>query len=370
MMNVPFVDFRPQVEAIKGEVEEGFKRIFEKGDFILGQKVKEFEDEFSRYSDSKYGIGVNSGTDALFLAVKALGIGPGDEVIVPAFTFIATALGVSFAGATPVFVDIDDKTYNMDPRKLEKAITRKTKAIIVVHLYGQAADMEEILAIAKKHKVKVIEDTAQAHGARYHGKRVGSWGDVSCFSFYPTKGLGTFGDGGMIVTNNEETYQKALMLRDYGRKGRYEHVILGYNSRLDTLQAVVLSAKLKHLDEWNQMRAKQAAYYCDKLGKIDGVVAPVTKENRTHVFQTFAIRVPHRDQVLEEMKSRNIGVLIHYPIPLHLQEAYKTLGYKKGDFPVSEKFAQEELSLPMCPHISTAEIDYVVQSLQDSLKKI
>ncbi len=366
-MNVSFIDFKQQNLLIKDEIDAGFKKVFEKGDYILGEQAQIFEKSFAQYCDVQYGVGVNSGTDALHLALQAIDIQEGDEVIVPTHTFIATALCVSFCRAKVVFVDIEEKTYNIDPKSIEKAITKKTKAIIPVHIYGQPANMDEIVAIARKHGIKVVEDAAQAHGSRYKGKRVGSLGDVACFSFYPTKSLGACGDAGMIVTNNKEIYEKALMLRDYGRKGRYEHKIKGTNSRLDTLQAVVLNAKLKHLDQWNEMRAKSAAMYAKLLSSIPSVVTPITENDRTHVFQTYAVRVPNRDKVVEAMKAKGIGVLIHYPIPLHMQEAYADLGYKQGDFPVAEHVAQNILSLPMFPHITQEQIDMVVKALKESL---
>lgn len=367
-MKVQFIDFSEQYEEIKKEIDKGFKEVFKHGDFVLGKEEQEFEKEFAKYCEVKYAVGVNSGTDALYLAVAAFDIGPGDEVILPTFTFIATALCISYTGATPVFVDIEKDTYNIDPVKIEKAITKKTKAIIPVHIYGQAANMDEINAIAKKHNLKVIEDAAQAHGSVYKKKKVGSLADVACFSFYPTKGLGAFGDGGMVVTDSEQIYKTTLMLRDYGREGRYNHKIKGYNSRLDTLQAVVLQAKLKRLDQWNKMRADNAAYYAKLLDGIKGVQTPYTKNDRTHVFQTYAIRVKNRDKVSEEMKKRNIDVLIHYPIPLHLQEAYKELNHKAGDFPQAEALAGDVLSLPMYPHMKKAEIEYVATALKDILK--
>lgn len=366
-MSIPFIDFKEQNSLIQGEVDAGFKKVFEKGDYILGEQAQLFETAFSQYCEAKYGVGVNSGTDALHLAMAALDIQEGDEVIVPTHTFIATALCVSFCRAKPVFVDIEEDTYNLNPKLLEKAITKKTKAIIPVHIYGQPANMDEIVAIAKKHGIKVVEDAAQAHGSRYKGKRVGSLGDVACFSFYPTKSLGACGDAGMIVTSDKAIYEKALMLRDYGRKGRYEHKIKGTNSRLDTLQAVVLNAKLKHLDKWNDMRAKNAAYYAEFLKSVKGVITPITKTDRTHVFQTYAIRIPQRDKVLEGLKAKGVGALIHYPIPLHLQEAYADLGYKKGAFPVAEKVAQEILSLPMFPHMNREQVEIVVKALKESL---
>jgi len=379
-MNVPFIDFSEQYQAIKDQIDRGLKSVFEKGNFILGEEEKEFEAQFAQFCDTKYAIGVNSGTDALYLALGALNVSVGDEVIIPTFTFIATALCISYTGAKPVFVDIEEETYNIDAQKLEEAITEKTKAIILVHLYGQPANVDEILAIAQKRNITIIEDACQAHGATYKGKKTGSLGNIGCFSFYPTKSLGAFGDGGIVVTNDNEINEKIQMLRDYGRKGRYEHKIKGYNSRLDTVQAVILSAKLKYLDEWNKMRSIQAAYYCQQLKDIPGVIIPMIKEDRMHVFQTFAIRVfdpdtPNgsklqlkcwdRNTLCDKMKEKGVSVLIHYPIPIHLQEAYADCGHQKGDFPVSEKIADEILSLPMFPHISKEQIDYVCASLKE-----
>ena len=366
-MNVPFIDFKEQNRLIQGEVDLGFKKVFEKGDYILGEQAHLFEEAFSKFCEVQYGVGVNSGTDALHLALMALDIKEGDEVIVPTHTFIATALCVSFCRATPVFVDSEPDTYNIDPKAFQAAITKKTKAVIPVHIYGQPANMDQIVAIAHQHGIKVVEDAAQAHGSRYKGKRVGSLGDVACFSFYPTKSLGACGDAGMIVTKNKDIYEKLLMLRDYGRQGRYEHKIKGTNSRLDTLQAVVLNAKLKHLDHWNEMRAKNAAIYAQLLKPLKGVVAPITREDRTHVFQTYAILVPNRDKVVESMKAQGIGVLIHYPISLHLQGAYAELGHKKGDFPVAERVSHEVMSLPMFPHMTREQIETVAAALKKSL---
>jgi len=362
-MNVPFIDFSEQYHEIKDEIDVGLRDVFQTGSFILGPREKAFESEFAAYCDSQYCVGLNSGTDALFFALLSLGVGKGDEVILPTHTFIATALCVSYAGAKPVFVDMDEDTYNMSPEAFKKAITPKTKAVIPVHIYGQSADMKEICSIARAKGIKIVEDAAQAHGALYDGKKIGSLGDVACFSFYPTKSLGAFGDGGAVVTNDATIYEKALMYRDYGRQGRYEHKVKGFNSRLDTLQAVILSAKLKRLDKWNKMRGEMGNYYCKVLGSIKEVQAPQIKPDRTHIFQTFVVRVKDRDRILEALKKEGIGVLIHYPIPLHLQEAYKDLGYKRGDFPVAEKVADEILSLPMFPHISKKQIDYVCDKL-------
>ncbi len=366
-MSIPFIDFKEQNRLIQDEVDVGFKKVFEKGDYILGEQAQIFEKAFANYCEAKYAVGVNSGTDALHLGLSALDIKEGDEVIVPTHTFIATALCVSFCRAKPVFVDIEPDTYNMCPKSFEKAITKKTRAVIPVHIYGQPANMDEILAIAKKHNILVVEDAAQAHGARYHSRRVGSMGDLACFSFYPTKSLGACGDAGMIVTSDEKFYEKALMLRDYGRKGRYEHTIKGTNSRLDTIQAVVLNAKLKHLDQWNAMRAQVAAHYGELLKPLKSVVAPLVRPDRTHVYQTYAVLVPNRDKIMEAMKAKGISVLIHYPIPLHLQEAYAELGYKAGSFPVAEKIATQVISLPMFPHMTKAQVETVVAALKESL---
>ncbi|MCA9400429.1 MAG: DegT/DnrJ/EryC1/StrS family aminotransferase [Candidatus Omnitrophica bacterium] len=373
-MNVPFVDFSQQYEIIKNQIMPGLESVFRKSNFILGEEEKEFEKQFAEYCQADYGVGVNSGTDALYLALSALDVTVGDEVIIPAFTFIATSLCISYTGAKPVLVDIEPDTYNIDPNKLEAAITKNTKAIIPVHLYGQPANMDEINAIAKKHHIKVIEDAAQSHGAEYKNKRVGSLGDIACFSFYPTKGLGGFGDGGMVVTNDKNIYEKVCMLRDYGRQGRYEHKIKGYNSRLDTVQAVVLSAKLQYLDEWNDMRRKHAAEYEAALKGIDGLTTPSVRTDRTHVYQTYAVMIKddeksdelRRDILCRQLKDeKGIGVLIHYPIPIHLQEAYADLGHKRGDFPISEKISDQELSLPMYPHMTMDHIKYVAGSVKE-----
>jgi dTDP-4-amino-4,6-dideoxygalactose transaminase len=366
-MSIPFIDFKEQNRLIQGEVESGFKKVFEKGDYILGEQAHVFEGAFAKFCEVQYGVGVNSGTDALHLSLMALDIKAGDEVIVPTHTFIATALCVSFCHAKPVFVDIQPDTYNIDPKAFQAAITKRTKAVIPVHIYGQPADMDEITAIAREHGIKIVEDAAQAHGARYKDKRTGSMGDVACFSFYPTKSLGACGDAGMIVTNDKDIYEKALMLRDYGRQGRYEHKIKGTNSRLDTLQAVVLNAKLKYLDNWNQMRAKNAATYAELLKQLKDVVTPITRQDRTHVFQTYAVLVPNRDKVVEAMKAQGVGVLIHYPIGLHLQGAYAELGHKEGDFPVAEKVSSRVMSLPMFPHMTKEQIEDVVAALEKSL---
>lgn len=363
-MKVDVFSLEKQCEEIKNEIKGPIDKVIQSGAFILGEDVGLFEKEFSRYCDMKYGVGVNSGTDALFLACLACGIGEGDEVIVTPYTYIATTLAISMAGARPLFVDIDEKTYNIDISKIERAITDKTKAILPVHLYGHPVDIDPLMTIAKKYNLKVIEDCAQAHGALYKNKKVGSFGDASCFSFYPTKNLGAFGDGGMVLTNSEEIKERLVLLRDYGRKTRYEHILKGYNSRLDTLQAAILRIKLRHLDEWNEKRRNNASLYT-KLFKEKAldVVLPYEADYARHVYHLYAIRVKDREKVMKKLVDKGVRTLIHYPIPIHLQEAYKDLGYKKGDFPVSERCCDEILSLPMYPELTEEEIKYVVDSL-------
>jgi len=364
-MKVDTLTLKRQYEQIKDELKEPIEKVMSSGGFILGEDVGLFEQEFSAYCGVKYGIGVNSGTDALFLACLSCGIGKGDEVITPTYTYIATSFGISIAGATPVFVDTEEKTYNIDVSKIEKSITKKTKAILLVHLYGHPADIDPIMQIAKKHKLKVIEDCAQAHGALYKDKKVGSFGNAACFSFYPTKNLGAFGDGGMIITNSEDIKNKALLLRDYGRKGRYENIIKGYNSRLDTLQAAILRVKLKHLEEWNEKRRKNAGLYTKlfKESKLD-IILPFEETYAKHIYHQYAIRVKNRKEIMEKLADKGVRTLIHYPIPVHLQECYKELEYKKGAFPVAEKCCEGIMSLPMYPELTEEEIRYVVDSIK------
>lgn len=384
-MKISLLDLSQQYREIKKDLDIVLRGIMLYGDFILGEEVKLFEQDFAKYCNRKFAIGVNSGTDALFLGLLSLGIKRGDEVIVPAFTYIATSLAVSYTGATPVFVDIYENTYNIDVNKIKKAITKKTKAIIPVHLYGQPADMKIILDLAKNYNLKVVEDAAQAHGAIYKVKspcvsgrqekskvknaKVGSLGDIGCFSFYPTKNLGAFGDGGMVVTDNENVYKRLLMLRDYGRQSKYEHVILGYNSRLDTLQAAILRIKLRYLDKWNTMRRKNARIYTNRLNKIQDIILPYEADYGKHVYHIYAIRVKNRDKVMKDLNKNGIGVLIHYPIPIHLQKVYKTLGHKNGDFPVAERITKEVISLPMYPYLKETQIKFITDILKDTLTK-
>ncbi|MEK6732043.1 MAG: DegT/DnrJ/EryC1/StrS family aminotransferase [Candidatus Omnitrophota bacterium] len=362
-MKVDIFTLKKQYENLKGELRGPIENVMSSGAFILGEDVGFFEKEFAEYCGVKYGIGVNSGTDALFLACLACGIGKDDEVITPAYTYIATSLGISMAGAKPVFVDTEEKTYSIDVSKIEKAITKKTKAILLVHLYGHPADMDPVIQISQKYKLKVIEDCAQAHGALYKNKKVGSFRDAACFSFYPTKNLGAFGDAGMVLTNSEEIKDKMVLLHDYGRKGRYENIIKGYNSRLDTLQAAILRVKLKHLDKWNEKRRKNASLYTKlfREAKLD-IVLPYEAEYAKHVYHQYTVRVKNRKDVMEKLANEGVRTLIHYPIPVHLQECYKELKHKKGDFPIAEKCCEEIMSLPMYPELTEEEIRYVVNT--------
>jgi dTDP-4-amino-4,6-dideoxygalactose transaminase len=368
-MKIPILDLRPQYKAIKKEMYAALGQTMQRGDFILGKEERIFEQEFARFCNRKFALGVNSGTDALFLALLSLGVGPGDEVIVPAFTYIASAFAISFTGAKPVFVDIDEKTYNIDAKLIEKAITKKTKAIMPVHLYGQTADMKPILALAKKYNLKIVEDCAQAHGAKYkispgRWKMAGDIGDIGCFSFYPTKNLGACGDGGIIVTDKERIHKALLKLRDYGRISRYEHVMLGFNSRLDTLQAAILRIKLKYIEEWNEMRRTSASIYKRELNAVDGIILPFTASYSYHVYHCFTLRFKNRSKVMDKLRDYGIGALIHYPIPLHLQKVYKNLGFKKGDFPVAERVSKEIVSLPIYPYLKETQIKFIAKTLK------
>ena len=368
-MNVPFIDLKAQYLQVKPEIGRAIKAVLDRQDFILGRDVSFFEQEFAHYVGSRYCVGVNSGTDALYLSLKALGIGPGDEVIVPVFTFIATAFVVTCAGAKPVFVDIDERTFNIDVNKLERAITKRTKAVIPVHLFGQCADMQPLMSLCRRRGLAVVEDACQAHGALYKGAPSGILGATGCFSFYPTKNLGGSGDGGAIVTDNEGLYAKLRMMRDCGRKSKYEHHILGFNSRLDTLQAAVLRVKLRRLNSWNNKRIGCARLYSRLFADIPGVAIPYAAPGSRHVYHIYAIQVDNRDAVVAYLNRMRVGCMVNYPIPLHLQVVYKDLGYKKGDFPVAEKLSRRIISLPMHPCLAKREIEYVVKTVQKALKE-
>jgi dTDP-4-amino-4,6-dideoxygalactose transaminase len=361
-MKVPFVDLHAQYLSIAPEVTNAMTQVVERGDYILGDDGRSFEEEFARYIGTSEAIGVASGLDALELALRAFGVEPGDEVITAANTFIATALAILATGARPILVDIDPATYNIDPAAIESAITPRTKAIMPVHLYGQPAEMKPILEIASKRGLIVIEDAAQAHGARYDGRRAGSLGHAAGFSFYPAKNLGAYGDGGMVVANDPAAAEKIRKLRNYGQRVKYEHSVIGINSRLDTIQAAVLRVKLRHLDRWNEARAEHAAAY-DSLLAGTSIVLPKTAEKCTHVHHLYVIQVEHRSEVQEILIARGIGTGIHYPIPIHLQEACAGLGYRRGDFPVTEDAASKILSLPMYAEMTREQREFVAENL-------
>ena len=354
-ITVPLLDLKPQYQAIKEEIQEAINDVIESQYFILGPEVQNLEEKIAEYCQAKYCLGVSSGSDALLLSLMALGVGSGDEVITTTYTFFATAGAISRLGATPVYVDIDPVTFNILPEAIEKAITPKTKAIIPVHLYGQCAEMEEILAIAEKHGLPVIEDGAQAIGSEYKGKRAGSMGTAGCFSFFPSKNLGAFGDGGAITTNDTEFFEKMKCLRMHGSQPKYHHKIIGGNFRLDALQAAVVRVKLQYLDNWTEGRQKNAELYNKLFASNPSVTTPPAIQNR-HIYNQYIIRVEHRDEMREYLAANNIGSEIYYPIPMHLQECFADLGYTEGDFPEAEKAASTTLAIPIYPELSEEQI--------------
>jgi dTDP-4-amino-4,6-dideoxygalactose transaminase len=365
-MNIPFLDLKiPHVE-LREELREAFERVLDSGWYIQGNELKLFEQEFSEYCEVKHCIGVGNGLDALHLILRAYGIGKGDEVIVPSNTFIATWLAASYADATPIPVEPDERTYNLDPTKIEAAITPRTKAIIVVHLYGQPADMDAINLIAKKHNLKVIEDAAQAHGARYKGKRVGSLADAAGFSFYPGKNLGAVGDGGAVTTNDLDLAEKVRVLCNYGSRVKYHNEVKGFNSRLDELQAAFLREKLRKLDEWNGRRKVIASKYLNELSG-GNVVLPHVPEWADPVWHLFVARHSQRDQFQKKLSEAGVTTMIHYPIPPHLQGAYAELGYSTGAFPIAEQIHLDVLSLPMGPHMTSGQVDQVIASCHEAM---
>ncbi|ESU34208.1 Pleiotropic regulatory protein [Bacillus sp. 17376] len=370
-MKVPMLDLSEQYQGLRTEVIEAMDQVMSSSQFILGSSVKKLEADIAKYSNVTHGIGCGNGSDAIHIALQALGVGPGDEVITTPFTFFATGGAIVRAGATPVYVDIDPVTFNIDPEKIEAAITEKTKAIIPVHLYGQMADMERIAEIARKNNLAVVEDAAQAIGAKQNGKSVGELGSAATYSFFPTKNLGAYGDGGMIVTNDDETAESCRVIRVHGSKPKYYHHVLGYNSRLDELQAAVLNVKFPYLDEWSSLRRDKAATYTnllnEKLGDL--VTTPVEKEGNYHVFHQYTIRVEQRDELQKFLKEQGVATMIYYPLPLHVQPVFKNLGYKEGDLPLSEKAASEALSLPMFPELKTEQQEYVVAKIAEFFGK-
>lgn len=359
-MPIPFLDLKAHHQAIRGEIDSAIREVIDTGAFAGGPFVERFEKEFAEFCGASHSVGVGSGTDALWFVLLGLGIGPGDEVITVPMTFMATTEAISFCGATPVLVDIDPKTYTMDPAKLEQAITPRTKAIIPVHLYGQMADMDPILEIANRHGLYVIEDACQAHGAEYKGRKAGSMGVAGCFSFYPGKNLGAFGEAGAVVTSDNNLMKAMQMLRDHGQERKYHHAVIGWNGRMDGIQGAVLRVKLKRLTEANRARRAHARFYNELLAGIPMVTLPSEAQGRTHVYHVFAVRVPNRDRVMKALSDRGVGCGVHYPVPIHLQPAYKSLGHKSGDFPVAEQCANEFLSLPMFPELTEVQVKDVV----------
>ncbi len=365
-MKIPLVDLKAQYASIKEEIDDAVRGVLHETDFIGGSAVSGFEKDFAESCGTRFAVGVANGTDAIFLALKALKVGPGDEVIVPVNTFIATAEAVSATGAHPVFVDCDPDTHTISPKGIEEAITKHTKAVIPVHLYGLPADMEAIRAIARSHDVTIIEDAAQAHGATYQKKPVGGLGSVACFSFYPAKNLGAYGDAGAITTDDESLANTIRMLGNHGRKDKYEHLVEGYNSRLDTLQAAILRVKLRHLESWTRLRQQHAAAYSRLLAGSTDIALPVTPADRTHAFHLYVVRVRDRDTVRKNLASAGIATGIHYPIPLHLQPAYASHPDSQRTFPVAERDSAEVLSLPLYPELTGEQIHHVVQTLVKS----
>ena len=370
-MNIPLVDLKAQYDSIRDELDAAIHRVLRSGQFILGSEVETFEEEIAAYCRTKYAVGVASGTDALHLALLACGIKAGDEIITTPFTFIATTESIVKCGATPVFVDIDAKTFNIDPSQIEPKITDKTRAILPVHLYGQPAAMEYILEITSKYNLKIIEDCAQALGAEYKGRKVGSLGDAGCLSFYPSKNLGAYGDGGMVVTNDARIAEMVKILRVHGSKASYKHIIHGFNSRLDALQAAILRVKLKHLDEWNGLRCNKVALYTGLLNKVDSIKPPHFEKNcrSSCTYYTVRLKDPrlNRSKLREHLESSGIQTMVYYPSSLHLQEVYKYLGYKQGDFPESECAQEEVLSLPMYPELSRKQVERIVETIKEFL---
>lgn len=365
---IPLVDLKSQYQSIKPEIDTAIGHVLETGAFALGPAVADFEKQFAPYCGATLAAGVNTGTSALHLALLALGIGPGDEVIAPAMTFIATASAIDYTRARPVLVDVDPGTCTMDPAKIEAAITPRTKAILPVHLYGQCADMDPILAIARKHGLPIVEDCAQAHGAEYKGRRAGSLGVMGCFSFYPGKNLGAYGEGGAVVTNNPDYDKNIRMLRDWGTATRYHHDLKGFNYRMEGIQGAVLGVKMKYIEGWTEKRRAAAQAYRSRLAGMPGVRLPEEAADRRHVYHVFAVFVENRDAVAKQMQNAGVGVGIHYPIPVHLQKCFAELGYKPGDFPVAERIGREELSLPIYPELGTADLESVVDSLRKAVR--
>jgi len=363
---IPMLDLKAQYLTIKEEIKSAVREIIESGRFVLGPNVEAFENEIADYHNVRGAVGLASGTDALHLSLNALDIKEGDEVITTPFTFIASAEAIAYVHAKPVFVDIDKYTLNIDVSKIEEKITSKTRAIVVVHLFGLPADMSEIMQLADKYNLKIIEDCAQAFGAKYKGTAVGSLGDCGCYSFYPSKNLGAYGDGGMMITNNLEIQEKVKLLRNHGTVAPYEHGFIGFNSRLDEIHAAILRIKLRHIDQYNENRNRIAKIYSSIIG--DALQCPVEMEDRTHVYHQYTIRTPIRDKVHKTLAGNAISSVVYYPLPLHLQKAFEYLGYKEGDLPESEAAAKEVLSLPMYPELAPEKAEYIANTVLDAVK--
>lgn len=362
-MRVPFLDLKAPYTELRDELDAAYRRVMESGWFIMGDELHAFEREFGAYCGTKHCVGVGNGLEALHLILRGLGVGPGDEVIVPSNTYIATWLAVSYAGAKPVPVEPDPHTHNLDPERVHDAITPRTKAMIPVHLYGQCADMDPLRDLASSYGLKVIEDAAQAHGAQYKGRRAGSLADAAAFSFYPGKNLGALGDAGAVVTNDDALADAVRVLRNYGSREKYYNETKGYNSRLDELQAALLSVKLSKLDEWNRRRKHVAARYLRELEGAGGVGLPRVPSWSDPVWHLFVVQHPDRTRLQSHLSAAGVGTLIHYPKPPHLQEAYVELGYSRGTFPIAEQMADEVLSLPIGPHMSDADVDFVISQV-------
>jgi dTDP-4-amino-4,6-dideoxygalactose transaminase len=363
-MIVPFLDLKAQYAAIKDEIHDAVGEVMENAAFAGGPYVARFEQAFAQFCGCKHAVGVGNGTDALWLSLLTLGIGPGDEVITVPNTFIATAEAITYCGAKPVFVDVEEKTFNMNPALLEAAITPRTKAVIPVHLFGQTADMDPILVIARAHGLYVVEDACQAHGAEYKDRKAGAMGDTGCFSFYPGKNLGAYGEAGAVVTNDDALAEKIKMFRDHGQSKKYYHGVIGWNARMDGIQGAVLSVKLKYLAGWNESRRAHAREYTRLLSPVTGVIEPREADYARHVFHIYAIRIKQRDRLLTHLAEKGISCGIHYPVPIHLQDAYRFLGLEAGSFPVAEKCAEEFLSLPMYPELTSDQIHRVANEIR------
>ena len=363
---IPFADLKAQYHSIKEEIDRAIAGVLESSQFVLGQEVAGFEEEFAAYCGGGEAIGVNSGTSALHLALLAAGVGPGDEVVTTPFTFVATVAAIGYAGGTPVYVDIDPVSYNLDPARLEAAITPKTRALLPVHLYGQPADMDPILEIARRRGIVVIEDAAQAHGAEYKGRRAGSLADMACFSFYPGKNLGAYGEGGAVVTANPEYAKTIRLLRNWGESRRYYHDLRGFNYRMEGFQGAILRVKLRHLERWTEARRANAVVYAELL-KDSGVVTPQQMAYARHVYHVYSIRTPSRDSLIQTLTAAGVQTGIHYPVPIHLQRAYRDARYGEGHFPVAERVAREVLSLPMYAELQRSQVEQVCEVVRSQV---